>query len=561
LIKTGFSVCRKQFRIIMTVGFCAGFISLIVPIVTNKVISDVIPGNHYNYLYQIMMGLIAAAVGSTMFELFKAVALLQANFKAEYRMQPAVWDRLLKLPIPFFSITNAGDLSSRANSIIEAGNQLKGTVIITAMSGIFASVNFLVMFYYNKKLAFCGLGMIAVALLFILYVGRLQFMAARKLYDIQGKISGLVLQLTTGVSKLKTAGAEWRAYERWAALFAAQKRVDMNSRRYVVLQQTFSKAFDPLSKMLIIALLVFEWKDALTTGEYMAFSAAMGAFVVAVLALGPIMEYFSSIFLLFIRVDPIIEETPEQNLIKTHPGTITGHIEVNKVSFSYQKDGPVILQGVSLQAQPGEFIAIVGGSGSGKSTLMRMLLGFETPDTGGIFFDGQDLNQLDLDSIRHQMGVVLQNGSLMPGDIFTNIVGASQLTIDDAWRAARRAGMEKDIKEMSMGMFTVVSENAGTFSGGQRQRLMIARAIAREPKILIFDEATSALDNTTQLQVSKSVEELNATRIVVAHRLSTIINADRIYVMDSGKIVQVGDYQTLINQEGPFREQALRQMI
>lgn len=561
LIKTGFSICRSQFQTIVTVGFCAGFISLIVPIVTNKVISDVIPGNHYAYLYQIMMGLIAAAVGSTLFELFKAVALLQTNFKAEYRMQPAIWDRLLKMPIPFFSTTNAGDLSSRANSIIEVGNQLKGTVVITAMSGIFASVNFLVMFHYNKKLAFSGLGMVAVALLFILFVGRLQFKAARRLYDIQGKISGLVLQLTTGVAKLKTAGAEWRAYERWANLFATQKRIDMDSRRYVVWQQTFSKAFDPLSKMLIIALLVFEWKDTLTTGEYMAFSTAMGTFVVAVLSLGPIMEYFSSIFLLFIRVDPILETTPEQNLVKTYPGTLSGKIEVNNVTFSYKKDGPLILKGVSIEAQPGEFIALVGGSGSGKSTLMRLLLGFETPNTGGIFFDSQDLTQLDLDSVRHQMGVVLQNGSLMPGDIFTNIVGASQLTIDDAWRAARRAGLEKDIQAMSMGMFTVVSENASTFSGGQRQRLMIARAIAREPKLLLFDEATSALDNTTQLQVAKSVEELNATRIVVAHRLSTIIHADRIYLMDKGKIVQVGDYDTLVKQEGIFREQALRQMI
>ncbi|MBW2603979.1 MAG: NHLP bacteriocin export ABC transporter permease/ATPase subunit [Deltaproteobacteria bacterium] len=561
LAKIALSACRRELWTILIVGFCAGLISLIVPVVTNKIISDVIPGNHYGYLYQIMMGLIAAAVGSTLFELFKAIAILRTNFKAEARIQPAIWDRLLKLPIPFFSSTNAGDLSNRANSLIDVSNQIKGTVVITAMSGIFAAANFFVMFNYHKKLAFCGLGMVAVALLFILLVGRSQFLAARKLYDIQGKISGLVLQLTTGISKLKTAGAEWRAYERWAEMFAAQKRVDMQSRQYVVWQQTFSKAYDPLSRMLIIALLVFHWKDALTPGEYTAFNTAMGAFVVSILSLGPVMEYFSSIFLLFNRVDPIIAAEPELNLIKTHPGNLSGYIEVNNVTFSYQKDGPVILKGISLEAHPGEFIALVGGSGSGKSTLFRLLLGFETPDTGGIFYDGQDLAQLDLDSVRHQMGVVLQNGSLMPGDIFTNIVGASQLSIDDAWRAARRAGMEKDIKAMSMGMFTVVSENAGTFSGGQRQRLMIARAIVNEPKLLLFDEATSALDNTTQSLVSKSVEELNVTRIVIAHRLSTIINSDRIYMMENGKIVQTGNYETLIKQEGPFREQALRQMI
>lgn len=561
LIKIGLDECRNEIRIILIAGFCAGLISLIVPLATNKVISDVIPGNHYSFLYQIMLGLIAAAVGSTLFELFKAVALLRTNFKAESRIQPAVWDRLLKLPVPFFNTSNAGDLSNRANSIMEVTNQIKGTVIITAMSGIFASVNFFVMFHFHKKLALCALLMVLFALGFILFVGRLQFRAAHTLYDLQGKISGLVLQLTTGIAKLKTAGAEWRAYERWAQMFAAQKHVDMQSRKYVVWQQTFSKAYDPLSKMLIIALLVFQWKDVLTPGQYTAFNTAMGAFVVAVLSLGTVMEYLSGIFLLFNRVEPIITAEPEKNLVKAHPGELSGQIEVNNVRFSYQENGPEILKGVSMEAHPGEFVAIVGGSGSGKSTLFRLLLGFETPDSGGIFYDGQDLAQLDLDSVRQQMGVVLQNGSLMPGDIFTNIVGASQLGIDDAWRAARRAGMEKDIKAMSMGMFTVVSENAGTFSGGQRQRLMIARSLVNEPNLLLFDEATSALDNTTQAIVSRSVEELNVTRIVIAHRLSTIINADRIYVLKNGSIVQTGNYETLIEKQGPFRDQALRQMI
>jgi ATP-binding cassette subfamily C protein len=561
LVKIALDVCRPQIRTILATGFCAGGISLLVPVVTNKIISDVIPGNHYHYLYQIMLGLIAAAVGSTIFELFKAVALLRTTFKAEARIQPALWDRLLKLPIPFFSTASAGDIANRANSLMEVSNQLKGTVVTMALAGIFASVNFLVMFHYHKKLAFCGLGLVLAGLGLITGLGWCQMRGARRLYDIQGRISGLVLQLTNGISKLKTAGAEWRAYERWAALFAEQKRADLKSRRFGVWQQTVSKVYDPLTRMLIIALLVFQWKDALTPGEYTAFNTAMGAFVVAVLSVGPVMEYLSSIVLLFSRVDPILAASPEPNLLKAHPGTLSGRVEVSNVTFSYRKDGPRILKGVSLEAQPGEFVAIVGESGSGKSTLLRLMLGFETPDTGGIFFDGQDLSQLDLDSVRHQMGVVLQNGSLMPGDIFTNIVGASPLTIDDAWRAARRAGLEPDIKAMSMGMYTVVPENARTFSGGQRQRMMIARAIVNEPRLLLFDEATSALDNTTQAIVARSVRELNATRIVVAHRLSTIMHADRIYVMAAGRVVQTGTYAELMAVDGPFRRQAKRQMV
>jgi ATP-binding cassette subfamily C protein len=260
------------------------------------------------------------------------------------------------------------------------------------------------------------------------------------------------------------------------------------------------------------------------------------------------------------RLRPILDSVPEIDASKAHPGELTGEIELWHVTFRYLKDGPAILKDVSFRVSPGEYVALVGGSGSGKSTLLRVLLGFEKPEAGSVFYGGQDLTSLDIREVRQQVGVVLQTSRLLPTDIFRNIVGSSNLGIDAAWEAARMAGLDRDIKQMPMGMHTVVSEGGGTFSGGQRQRLMIARALIRKPRIIFFDEATSALDNETQSIVTESLESLQATRMVIAHRLSTIINADRIIVLHNGEVQQEGQYEELLRQEGPFAELAQRQI-
>jgi ABC-type bacteriocin/lantibiotic exporter with double-glycine peptidase domain len=260
------------------------------------------------------------------------------------------------------------------------------------------------------------------------------------------------------------------------------------------------------------------------------------------------------------RTKPILEALPEVTETKTDPGDLSGRIELSHVSFRYKADGPLVLVDFSLQIKAGEFVALVGPSGSGKSTLMRLLLGFETPESGKLYYDGQDLAGLDMRAVRRQCGVVLQNGRLMPGDIYQNIVGTSLLTLEDAWEAARMAGLEKDIYEMPMGMHTVLGEGSSTLSGGQRQRLMIARAIVAKPRIVLLDEATSALDNRTQAIVTRSLEGLKATRIVIAHRLSTVQRAERICVVVKGRLVQSGTFEELAGRPGPFAELARRQL-
>jgi ATP-binding cassette subfamily C protein len=391
--------------------------------------------------------------------------------------------------------------------------------------------------------------------------GYFQVRYGRILGDIEGRISGLVLQLVTGIAKFRVAGAEARAFAVWAENFAQEKALAFSAGQVSNSLTVFSAIFPLLSSITIFAgLIYFQQGGGLSTGSFLAFNAAFGQFLAAALGLTTTVLSILAIVPIYERAKPILQAQPEVDEAKADPGLLSGDIEVSHLSFRYQPDTPLILDDVSLRIKPGEFVAFVGPSGTGKSTLFRLLLGFEKPEAGSIYFDGKDLAGLDVQAIRKQMGTVLQNGQLMPGDIFSNIVGSAPLTLDDAWEAASVAGLAEDLRQMPMGMHTVIGEGATTFSGGQRQRLMIARAIVNKPRILLFDEATSALDNRTQELVSQSLAGMQATRIVIAHRLSTIINADRIFVLINGKIVQSGTYAELMGQLGPFVELARRQL-
>ena len=379
------------------------------------------------------------------------------------------------------------------------------------------------------------------------------------MYALQGQIASRVLQLLNGISKLRSCGAEKRAFALWAKSFSEQKQLDFKISSIANMQTVFDSAYTVVASLLIFSAIAF-LQPGIDTGTFMAFNAAFVQFFAATLAVGSALTASLSIIPLYERAKPILNALPEQTPSQTAPGELQGSIDISHVTFRYNEDGPAILDDISLNIKAGEFIAFVGPSGSGKSTLFRLLLGFEQPEAGAVYYNQQDLAGLDIGAVRRQLGVVLQNGKLMPGDIFTNIVGSSPLTLDDAWEAARMAGFDEDIKAMPMGMHTVIAEGAGTISGGQKQRLMIARAIVKKPRILLFDEATSALDNRTQATVAHSIENLNATRIVIAHRLSTVIKADRIFVIVAGQVLETGNYEELMAKNGHFAELARRQL-
>ena len=297
----------------------------------------------------------------------------------------------------------------------------------------------------------------------------------------------------------------------------------------------------------------------MTTGDFLAFNAAFGIFLAAMQALGDVSVSLLGIVPIYERLKPILEAEPEVDSTKVAAAQLRGAIELSHVSFRYDANGPLVLNDVTLDIEPGQFVAFVGSSGSGKSTLMKVMLGFLKPEAGSVYYDGQDLGTLDVRMVRQQLGVVLQESRLLPADIYRNIVGSSSRSVAEAWEASRKAGLADDIKRLPMGMHTYVSEGGGGFSGGQKQRLMIARALVHDPRVLFLDEATSALDNRTQSLVTQSMDRLQATRVVIAHRLSTIQNADKICYLHQGKLIEQGTYEELMALGGHFSELAKRQ--
>ena len=561
LLRAGLAGRRDDLLAILLLGAAGGLLGMLVPILTGQLFGSVIPGAERGQLLQITLALVVAALAGAVFQLTRSIAVLRIGGKADGSVQAAVWDRLLSLPVTFFRGYTVGDLANRSLGINAIREMLTGNVLTLLLGAVFSVFSFVLLFYYSWRLALIATGLVLLLSGVTAGLVYLQIRHQRALLDLQGKIASLLFGLINGIAKLRVAGAEARAFARWAERFAEQRRRTLAAQRAANLQAAFNAVYGVLTSLVIFAVVGYSSTAAMPTGEFLAFSAAFGQFLAAALSLVAAFSSVLTMVPLYERLSPILDTVPEVDESKAEPGDLVGEIEFSHVSFRYQADGPLILDDVSFRAGPGEFIALVGPSGAGKSTCLRLLLGFEKPTSGSLYFDGQDLAGLAVQSVRRQIGVVLQTGRPMAGSIFSNITGSSNLGIDDAWEAARAAGLEEDIKAMPMGMHTVISEGAETFSGGQKQRILIARAIVNRPRIVLFDEATSALDNRTQEIVSRSLERLKATRIVIAHRLSTIQNADRIYVIDGGQVVEEGSYQDLLRRGGPFARLAERQIV
>ncbi|MFI5460513.1 MAG: NHLP family bacteriocin export ABC transporter peptidase/permease/ATPase subunit [Isosphaerales bacterium] len=557
---------KSELWMVLAMALLGALFGLSIPIASGILVDQVIPENDLPRLAVMCLFLVVLAGAAAIFQAIQGLLVLRIEGRVTATLIPAVWDRLLRLPSRFFGRFSSGDLALRAMELSEVFKKVSGAAVTTVVTGFFSFFNLALLFYYSWKMALSAT--ILVSLMFLvtalLLAGLLRLETSIRRID--GAISGLLLELFGGIIPIRSGGAESRAFARWAGRYTERLALSIRARRFSNGIYQWLAVYPILTAMVVYIGTVHLDPGLMKTGSFLAFNIAFANLVAAVLAVG-----YTSIGLLELlpmceRIKPILEERPEFAAAVIEPVRLAGALALNHVSFRYpgQDQGTNVLDDVSLQVRPGEFVAIVGPSGSGKSTLMRLLLGFETPEMGTVTYDGRELATLDLRDVRRQIGVVLQNAQLMPSDIFNNIVGfAPFLNMDDAWRAARLAGLEDEIRAMPMGMYTLVGEGGGNLSSGQRQRLLIARAIVRKPSILLLDEATSALDNVTQSIVSDSLTNQlrGVTRVVIAHRLDAVVNADRIYVLTNSRIVQSGRYHQLLEEPGPFRELARRQIL
>lgn len=474
-------------------------------------------------------------------------------------VQAASMMRVLSLPADFFKEYSSGELSSRAQSINSLCSMLANTILTTGLTSLFSLAYIGQIWHYAPGLVAPALLMILGTVVITVVSSLAQMGRSKRMMEKSAKLSGLVFSLFSGVQKLKLAGAERRAFSRWASLYAESAELSYAPPLWLRLLPVISSL---VSMAGTLAIYFYAVSTNVGVAGYMAFNVSYGMVSGSFMSLFSIALTFTNIKPTLEMVEPILKAVPEVAEGKRVLTRLSGGIEVNNVSFRYTEDMPQVLDDISLKIRPGQYVAIVGATGCGKSTLLRLLLGFETPQKGAVYYDGKDVQSVDLRSLRRHIGVVMQTGKLFQGDVFSNIIiSAPWLTMDDAWAAAELSGIADDIRAMPMGMHTLISEGSGGISGGQRQRLMIARAIAPKPKILMFDEATSALDNITQKKVSGSLEGLKCTRVVIAHRLSTIRQCDRIIVLDKGHIVEDGTYDELLALDGAFAELVARQRL
>jgi len=553
--------CFDKADIVLVVlsALAVSLVGLLTPRLTALLFGQVAESGSLRLLLALAMFMVSVSVSQLLFQSISTLLSGRINTKLNLSVQAATMMRILSLPADFFKHHSSGELASRSQNIQSLCQMLVNAVLNTGLTSLFSLLYITQIFAYAPALVVPALVIILVTLAFSIGTTLYHTRIARKQMELSAQENGMSYALITGIQKIKLSGAEKRAYARWSDLYAKQVSMMYNPPMFLRINGVIATAIS-LAGTLVMYFMALQ--SGVGVAEYYAFNSAYGMVSGAFMSLSGLAMTVAQFKPVMAMAKPIMDAEPEVFEGKQVIDRISGAIEVNNVSFRYREDMPLVLDDLSLKIRPGQYVAIVGATGCGKSTLMRILLGFEKHQKGAVYYNGKDLNTIDLKSLRRKIGVVMQNGKLFQGDIFSNItISAPQLTLDQAWEAAEMAGIAEDIRRMPMGMHTIISEGSGGISGGQRQRLMIARAIAPKPKVLMFDEATSALDNITQKTVSDSLEKLKCTRIVIAHRLSTIRNCDRIIYLEKGRIVEDGTYDELIALNGRFAELVERQRL
>ena len=534
-------------------------VGLLIPRLTKALTGPILSSGSGSALIGLAICLVCVSLSMQLFSSVSAMVSSRLEAKTSLGVQASMMMRLMSLPASFFRQYSPGELKSRSMSVNQLCSMLMSMVMTTGLTSLTSLLYVTPIFRFAPKLVIPSLLIVLVTVGFSVVTTLVQIGINRKKMEHAAKESGMSYSLISGIQKIKLSGAEKRSFAKWLNLYAEGAELTYNTPMFLRANAAISTGISLISTIILYYLAV---KSGLNPSTYFAFTAAYGSLMGAFTALAGTAMNAAQIQPILEMAEPFLKTVPETQEKKEIVTNINGSVELSHISFRYDEDSPYILNDLSLKIKPGEYVAIVGRTGCGKSTLMRLLLGFEKPEKGAIYYDGKDIESLDLGSLRRKIGTVMQQSGLFQGDIYSNIVlTAPGLSIDEAWDAAEKAGIADDIRAMPMGMYTMVSEGGGGISGGQKQRLMIARAIAPKPKLLFFDEATSALDNKTQRQVSEALDAMGCTRVVIAHRLSTIRHCDRILVLDGGTIVEDGSYDALIEKGGFFADLVARQRV
>ena len=548
------------FARLATVGLLGGLIALLPVMALGFVANRVIPDGESGLLYSVAAALAAFAAVWALMRILQGMALMRLEGRVASRIEAAFWDRLLRLPSGFLQRYPAGDRAMRGMTFQRVREAVQGVVANDVLSFVFMLPALLLIFFYDSLLGSVAVAFGLLALLATLALGLRQIRPYARAAGASRRLTGLLFQIINGISKLRIEGAEGSAFAAWARDYGEQQRAELELGSWEAHLRAFVAALPLLAGAVLLAAVALRGPEALPVGDFLVIYTAFMLFVAGLVRLGTSFGAIVSIAPEFAQIRPFLDETPESSVGGESVEHLSGDIAFDRVTFRYDPDGPLILDGVSIHARAGELIAIAGESGSGKSTLFRIALGLNEPVTGAVYYDGRDLRQLNAKQVRRKIGVVPQEVRLHPQDLWDNIAGGQHdTTAETVWQSARTSTIDKEISAMPMKMLTAVGDSGSVISGGESQRILIAQALMRNPRILLLDEATNWLDNESQSRVMHNLAQLPSTRIVIAHRLSTLRQVDRIYVMQAGRIVQEGTYAELAGTDGVFRDLVRRQ--
>lgn len=543
---------------LLLAALAVSLFGMFIPFINKQIFNNVIPNGILSDLYPMAALFSGVVVGSALIEVMRNKLIYRAKDILQLHMQTAFMSRIFTLGTDFFWNYSSGEITNRVSSIRRlsafANEALRGALFTL----LFSVVYVFQIIVYAKELLVPSLIVLAVhTILLVIYFVQMHN-EELEFADHKSELDGMEYDLFSGIQKIKLTGSEKRAFTKWLDLYRHCAHISYNPSIFVKMMPALI-ALCQMGSIVVLYWYAVEYKVGVS--DFIAFSVAYGMIASALSSMTATIPDIAKITPLMKIAAPVLSNVPELQPDAPQVQYLSGNIEVSDLSFRYGSESNWLFRHFNLRINAGDYVAIVGPSGCGKSTLLRLLLGFEHPQAGGVFYDNYDLSKCDKTSLRRLIGTCLQSGSLFSGDIFSNItITSPNSSMEDAWRAAELAGIADDIRQMPMQMQTIVSEGNSSFSGGQKQRILIARALISNPSILLFDEATSALDNLSQKLVAEHLDKLDCTRIVVAHRLSTIRNCNRIIVLDKGAIVEEGNYEQLMQRKGLFYKMAKRQI-
>lgn len=532
-------------------------LGLMLPYINQYIFSDIISNSSYKALLSLTYVLVGIVIVTTLFTIISRSVVYNIRTTISVTTQNALIDRILSLPVSFFKEYSSGDITKRLQGFISVISQMIDTILITVLTVLFSLIYIIQIIKMTPTLAIPTSIITLLMLAFIVVFIIMQIHVYIKLNENDVKVSSTFFSLLFGIQKIKLARAEERAFNYWDKKYKKSAELLYNPPFILKIQPHFSLM---ASYVTTIILYYIAATANISVASFMSFTVAFGMVIAALTSLSDISIVFAQFYSTVKLLSPILRSIPDSDDNKQITKKILGTVELKNVCFKYSLQNKNVFEDFSLKIPSGQYIAITGPTGCGKSTLLRLLLGFEISQSGSVTYDNVNIKDMNIRNFRKQVGTVLQDGKLFLGSISENITFFEpHLTIEDAWKAAEIAGIADDIRNMPMAMFTVISEGDGSISGGQKQRILIARAIVSQPKILILDEATSSLDNITQENLIHSLEKLNCTKIIVAHRLSTIQLCDKIIMVNNGQIIEEGTYESLIDKNGMFYDFVLRQ--